>query len=182
MATVTMPKRTLIYCWNPNFLKIRCGEMLFILQNWCLVFSLFFPFLQPMLEHMRDVHGQELQSFPCPVDGCTSVYLQRFEMEDHVKKGRHSIKKTCEKCGVVSQVIMANFLAMRFSDPCFLSFGHTQRDTDPILLLCIRFTKPLYWWEKGGRDCGRLRRFGDSDTKYQVQISNQLCVAEALSG
>ena len=30
-------------------------------------------------------------------------------------------------------------------------------------LLCIRFTKLLYWWEKGGRDCGRLRRFGDSD-------------------
>ena len=44
------------------------------------------------------------------------------------------------------------------------SFGHTQCDTDPILILCIRFTKPLYWWEKGGKGCGRLRKFGDSDT------------------
>ena len=55
-----------------------------------------------------------------------------------------------------------------------------QRDPDPILILGIRFTKPLYWREKGGRDCGRLRRFSDSDTKYQLRINNQLCVAEAL--
>ena len=48
-----------------------------------------------------------------------------------------------------------------------------------MLILCIRFPKPLYWWEKEGRDCGRLRRFGDSDTKFQVRISNQLYVAEA---
>ena len=56
-----------------------------------------------------------------------------------------------------------------------------QRDPDPILILGIRFTKPLYWWEKGGRDCGRLRRFSDSDTKYQLRINNRLCVAEALT-
>ena len=41
-------------------------------------------------------------------------------------------------------------------------------DPDPNLIFSIRFTKPLYWWEKGGRDCGRPRRFGDSDTKYQL--------------
>ena len=86
----------------------------YTLEGCGMVLRLTFSFLQPMLEHMRDVHGQELQSFPCPVDGCTSVYLQRFEMEDHVKKGRHSIKKTCEKCGVVSQVIVAHFWAMLF--------------------------------------------------------------------
>ena len=54
-----------------------------------------------------------------------------------------------------------------------LSFGHTHSIVDPKLIFWIRFTKPLYWWEKGGRDCGRLWRFGDSDTKYQVRISNQ---------
>ena len=53
-------------------------------------------------------------------------------------------------------------------------------DPDPNLIFSIRITKPLYWWEKGGRDCGRLRRFGDSDTKDQDRISNRLCVAEAL--
>ena len=56
----------------------------------------------------------------------------------------------------------------------------SRRDPDPKLIFSIRFTKPLYWWEKGGRDCGRLRRFGDSDTKDQLRISNRLCVAEAL--
>ena len=55
----------------------------------------------------------------------------------------------------------------------YLEASATQHKTDPILILGIRFTKPLYWWEKGGRDCGRLRRFGDSDTKYHVRISNQ---------
>ena len=59
------------------------------------------------------------------------------------------------------------------------SFGHTQPIADPKLIFSIRFKKPLYWWEKGGRDCGRLRRFGDSDTKDQLRISNRLCVAEA---
>ena len=52
-------------------------------------------------------------------------------------------------------------------------------DPDPNLIFSIRFTKPLYWWEKGGRDCGRPRRFGDSDTKYQLRINNRSCVAEA---
>ena len=34
--------------------------------------------------------------------------------------------------------------------------------SDPDTLY-FRFTKPLYWWEKGGSDCGRLGRFCDSD-------------------
>ena len=61
----------------------------------------------------------------------------------------------------------------------FLSFGHTHSIVDPKLIFSIRFTKPLYWWEKGGRDCGGLRRFGESDTKDQVRINNWVCVAEA---
>ena len=61
-----------------------------------------------------------------------------------------------------------------------LSFGHTHSIVDPKLIFSIRFTKPLYWWEKGGRDCGGLRRFGESDTKDQVRINNRVCVAEAL--
>ena len=62
-----------------------------------------------------------------------------------------------------------------------LSFGHTHSIVDPKLIFWIRFTKPLYWWEKGGRDCGGLRRFGESDPKDQLRINNRVCVAEALT-
>ena len=84
--------------------------------------------------------------------------------------------------GIPFSALLRSFMLLRWlkmSQKGHLSFGHTQRKTDPILILGIRFTKPLYWWEKGGRDCGRLRRFGDSDTKDQLRISNRLCVAEA---
>ena len=71
-----------------------------------------------MLDHMRDIHGQELLHFPCTMSGCTAVYLQRFELDDHIKKGRHSIRKTCEKCGVVSQS-MEQHMTMRHKEyPC----------------------------------------------------------------
>ena len=74
-----------------------------------------FIFTQPMLDHMRDIHGQELLHFPCTVTGCTAVYLQKFELDDHIKKGRHSIRKTCPKCGIISQS-MEQHMTMRHKE------------------------------------------------------------------
>ena len=45
---------------------------------------------------------------------------------------------------------------------------------DLILILGIRITKLLYRWEKGGRDCGMLKRLSDSNTGIRkVSCSDQ---------
>ena len=79
-----------------------------------------------------------------------------------------------------SEILCSNFCVDFKLRKASATHMGSRRDPDPKLIFSIRFTKPLYWWEKGGRDCGRLRRFGDSDTKDQLWISNRLCVAEAL--
>ena len=140
-----------------------------------------------LFDWTRSIDNRELEKTQCLWS--VKRWGDSFQKQKRAQHSKHLRRQPGEHI-FMSVIIWNRFSAILNNRLCASSRNGSRHkasathnrfspDPDPNLIFSIRFTKPLYWWEKGGRDCGRPRRFGDSDTKYQLRINNRSCVAEA---